>query len=86
MQAFSEEYKNSFERYNDALGDALYSTRHLFLNVTALSWERADGHPWMSSPARPRADCGNWCLPGVPDTWNQILGNMIVQLLRTRDG
>ena len=55
------------------------------LNITQLSEYRKDGHPsiyrrqWvalteeqLSNPAS-FADCGHWCLPGVPDTWNQIL-------------
>ncbi|GAA0139255.1 hypothetical protein LIER_00839 [Lithospermum erythrorhizon] len=55
------------------------------LNITQLSEYRKDGHPsiyrkqWVNLTeeqlANPKsyADCGHWCLPGVPDTWNQIL-------------
>lgn len=53
-----------------------------FLDITTLSLLRKDGHPSTYSadftaeqrknPAR-YADCSHWCLPGVPDTWNELL-------------
>lgn len=56
-----------------------------YLNVTQLAEYRKDAHPsvykrnWvaptkeqLSSP-RKNSDCVHWCLPGVPDVWNQIL-------------
>lgn len=55
------------------------------LNITQLSQYRNDGHPtiykrhWVppteSELANPIAnsDCIHWCLPGVPDVWNEIL-------------
>ncbi|XP_062209470.1 xylan O-acetyltransferase 14-like [Phragmites australis] len=62
------------------------------LNVTQLSEHRKDAHPsvhrrqWdphTEAHARARdpssdADCIHWCLPGVPDVWNQILYAHIV--------
>ncbi|XAR68767.1 hypothetical protein NMG60_11000128 [Bertholletia excelsa] len=55
------------------------------LNITQLSEYRKDGHPsiyrrqWvpltaeqLSKPSS-YADCGHWCLPGVPDVWNELL-------------
>ncbi|KAL4310420.1 hypothetical protein GQ457_01G015190 [Hibiscus cannabinus] len=47
------------------------------LNITYLTGFRKDGHPSKyrepgTSPVAPQ-DCSHWCLPGVPDTWNQIL-------------
>ncbi|EOX95266.1 Trichome birefringence-like 6 [Theobroma cacao] len=49
------------------------------LNVTGLSAYRIDGHPSIYGK-KPRnryssniQDCSHWCLPGVPDTWNEIL-------------
>lgn len=55
------------------------------LNITQLSEYRKEGHPsiyrkqWeplteeeMSNP-KSYADCIHWCLPGVPDTWNELL-------------
>lgn len=55
------------------------------LNITQLSEYRKDAHPsiyrkqWdnlteaqLANPSS-YADCTHWCLPGVPDVWNQIL-------------
>lgn len=50
------------------------------LNITFLSQLRKDGHSSVyylgdgSGPASiRRQDCSHWCLPGVPDTWNELL-------------
>ncbi|CAK9155195.1 unnamed protein product [Ilex paraguariensis] len=45
------------------------------LDITALSLLRDEGHKSRYSlKATPGAhDCLHWCLPGVPDTWNEIL-------------
>lgn len=56
------------------------------LNITQLSEYRKDGHTTVYGERRgklltkeqradPRnyGDCIHWCLPGVPDTWNEIL-------------
>ncbi|KAG9144150.1 hypothetical protein Leryth_013799 [Lithospermum erythrorhizon] len=49
------------------------------LNVTALTSQRKDGHmsiyylgPKHVASLR-RQDCSHWCLPGVPDVWNELL-------------
>lgn len=51
------------------------------LDITILSAMRKDAHPSIYSgdlspeqranPDR-SADCSHWCLPGLPDTWNQL--------------
>ncbi|KAG0496358.1 hypothetical protein HPP92_000893 [Vanilla planifolia] len=51
------------------------------LDITRLSELRKDAHPSIYSgdlspqqranPDR-SADCSHWCLPGLPDTWNQL--------------
>lgn len=49
------------------------------LNITTLSEFRIDGHPSVygkkPTNGRPSSvqDCSHWCLPGVPDTWNELL-------------
>ncbi|KAI9083635.1 hypothetical protein K1719_034577 [Acacia pycnantha] len=49
------------------------------LDITTLSLLRKDGHPSMYGLNGPTGlDCSHWCLPGVPDTWNQILYNLIL--------
>ncbi|XP_071720032.1 protein trichome birefringence-like [Rutidosis leptorrhynchoides] len=58
-------------------------TRVSYLNITRLTDFRKDGHPSiyrkqhyteeeMKSPLHFQ-DCSHWCLPGVPDAWNEIL-------------
>ncbi|KAJ8898994.1 hypothetical protein K2173_008497 [Erythroxylum novogranatense] len=57
-----------------------------FINITQLSEYRIDAHSSIYTEAGGKlltedqkadplhhADCIHWCLPGVPDTWNQIL-------------
>lgn len=44
------------------------------LDVTQLSQLRKDGHPSVyGSRYHTKIDCDRWCLPGVPDTWNELL-------------
>lgn len=49
------------------------------LNITNLSGLRIDGHPSIygrkpgRGPPTGIQDCSHWCLPGVPDTWNELL-------------
>ncbi|CAL4922311.1 unnamed protein product [Urochloa decumbens] len=49
------------------------------LNITDLSRLRTDGHPsvfrlkGVDLTASSAQDCSHWCLPGVPDTWNELL-------------
>ncbi|KAI7735494.1 hypothetical protein M8C21_017852 [Ambrosia artemisiifolia] len=54
----------------------------IYLNISRLTDYRKDGHPSiyrtvhksMSLEQRIAAqDCSHWCLPGVPDTWNELL-------------
>lgn len=50
------------------------------LNITGLSEYRIDAHPSVygrkqifKRPSNTIQDCSHWCLPGVPDTWNEML-------------
>ncbi|XP_010534606.1 PREDICTED: protein trichome birefringence-like 30 [Tarenaya hassleriana] len=62
-----------------------------FLNITRLSEYRKDGHtsfygsprgklvsPEQTSDPATFADCLHWCLPGLPDTWNELLSVYIL--------
>ncbi|KAL8228717.1 hypothetical protein R6Q57_013617 [Mikania cordata] len=42
------------------------------LDITTLSQLRKDAHP-SSYGGGSGVDCSHWCLPGLPDTWNQLL-------------
>ncbi|KAM7274547.1 hypothetical protein ACFE04_016413 [Oxalis oulophora] len=44
-----------------------------FLDITGMSEYRKDAHPSMYSGKHIGNDCSHWCLPGLPDTWNQLL-------------
>ncbi|KAI3449393.1 hypothetical protein Pfo_006058 [Paulownia fortunei] len=47
-----------------------------FLNITSLSDYRPDAHPSIYGRKYVNAgvqDCSHWCLPGVPDNWNELL-------------
>lgn len=50
------------------------------LNVTSMTSKRKDGHsslyylgPKVGPVSPHRQDCSHWCLPGVPDSWNELL-------------
>ncbi|CAA0836850.1 Protein trichome birefringence-like 16 [Striga hermonthica] len=55
--------------------DAVRGTNVRLLDITALSELRDEGHiSRYSIRATPgMQDCLHWCMPGVPDTWNEIL-------------
>eukprot|EP00268_Persea_americana_P067426 TRINITY_DN9283_c0_g1_i1.p1 TRINITY_DN9283_c0_g1~~TRINITY_DN9283_c0_g1_i1.p1 ORF type:complete len:443 (+),score=74.82 TRINITY_DN9283_c0_g1_i1:240-1568(+) len=72
---------------DDVLGGL--RTKVSVINITQLSEYRKDGHTsiyrkfWetfsperLSNPAS-YADCFHWCLPGVPDVWNELLFNLL---------
>ncbi|KAI4364184.1 hypothetical protein MLD38_020311 [Melastoma candidum] len=75
--------------FNDHIADVvggMNNTRKVqFLNITYLSEFRTDAHPSKyrepGTPPEAPQDCSHWCLPGVPDTWNEIL---YAQLLSAR--
>eukprot|EP01018_Ginkgo_biloba_P008764 Gb_27485 [translate_table: standard] len=55
----------------------------MYLNITRITDYRKDGHPsiyrriYLSQEEKIASeryqDCSHWCLPGVPDTWNELL-------------
>lgn len=55
----------------------------IYMNISRLTDFRKDGHPSIyrtvyktekeKREAVSHQDCSHWCLPGVPDTWNQLL-------------
>lgn len=62
-----------------------------YLNITRLTDYRKDAHPSVYRKQKLTAeeskspllhqDCSHWCLPGVPDSWNEILyAEMLVKL------
>ncbi|RID63917.1 hypothetical protein BRARA_E02879 [Brassica rapa] len=66
-----------------------------YLNITRLTDYRKDAHPSVYRKHKLSAkerkspllyqDCSHWCLPGVPDSWNEILyAEMLVKLHQLR--
>ncbi|XLS99040.1 hypothetical protein HN51_041775, partial [Arachis hypogaea] len=56
------------------------------LNITEMTAQRKDGHssiyylgPNGGTAALHQQDCSHWCLPGVPDTWNELLYAMFMK-------
>ncbi|KAI4375914.1 hypothetical protein MLD38_013729 [Melastoma candidum] len=71
-------------RLNDLITRVLRGTDIRALDFTHLSEFRADAHPaiWLGKKdavAIWGQDCMHWCLPGVPDTWVDILTQLICQ-------
>ncbi|CAL8991695.1 unnamed protein product [Prunus brigantina] len=61
------------------------------LNVTRMTARRKDGHsslyylgPKVGPAPLHRQDCSHWCLPGVPDTWNELLYALFLKHEMTR--
>ncbi|MQL96889.1 hypothetical protein Taro_029558 [Colocasia esculenta] len=71
---------------NNLIQQALLGTDIQLLNITYLSEFRADAHPavWLGKKdavAIWGQDCLHWCLPGLPDTWVDILAAWILHSL-----
>ncbi|GAV64912.1 PC-Esterase domain-containing protein/PMR5N domain-containing protein [Cephalotus follicularis] len=62
-----------------------------FINITSLSEYRKDAHtsvytirqgkmltPEQQADPATYADCIHWCLPGLPDTWNEFIYTQII--------
>lgn len=55
------------------------------LNITSMTALRKDAHlslyylgPNSRAPIH-RQDCSHWCLPGVPDAWNEIFYDLFLK-------
>ncbi|RZC44453.1 hypothetical protein C5167_037399 [Papaver somniferum] len=57
---------------NEHLCRALKTSRFQVLDITGLSELRADAHP-STAGGKKHVDCMHWCLPGITDTWNDLL-------------
>lgn len=54
---------------------AVRGTKVKLLDITAISELRDEAHMsgYSIRPTQSVNDCLHWCLPGVPDSWNEIL-------------
>ncbi|KAJ3692883.1 hypothetical protein LUZ60_011978 [Juncus effusus] len=69
---------------NKIINQALHGSKIEILNLTHMSEFRADAHPaiWLGKKDAVSVwgqDCLHWCLPGLPDTWVDVLGVKIMQ-------
>lgn len=67
---------------NQLIEEVLHRTSIKVLDLAHLSEYRADAHPaiWLGKKdavAIWGQDCMHWCLPGVPDTWVDVLAELI---------
>ncbi|CAI7861233.1 unnamed protein product [Closterium sp. NIES-54] len=51
------------------------------VDVTPLSLFRPDGHLQNHCESVKGVDCLHWCLPGIPDTWTDILYSVVMQYI-----
>lgn len=63
------------ESSDPVAASAVKGTGVKLLDITALSKVRDEAHisRFRGPPNSTASDCLHWCLPGVPDTWNEIL-------------
>ncbi|CAI9291475.1 unnamed protein product [Lactuca saligna] len=66
------EYRNNFSDIIKSVVNNM-SVPVTTMYVTPMGSFRSDAHvgTWSDNPTVP--DCSHWCLPGLPDAWNQIL-------------
>ncbi|KAL3837999.1 hypothetical protein ACJIZ3_022590 [Penstemon smallii] len=55
----------------DKVSSRLRKAVHV-LDITTMSQLRKDAHPSIYNQNHSGSDCTHWCLPGLPDTWNQL--------------
>ncbi|OVA17500.1 PC-Esterase [Macleaya cordata] len=80
-ETFLERYPSKVKVLQDVL--RRMRTPVLYLNISKLTYYRADAHPSIyrkeyktveeKIAAENSQDCNHWCLPGVPDTWDELL-------------
>ncbi|XP_072959314.1 protein trichome birefringence-like 2 [Typha angustifolia] len=82
---FNQSYLHHYPSKMRALEQILrqMKTPVLYLNISRLTDYRKDGHPSIyrkkynsveeQIAAERSQDCSHWCLPGIPDSWNELL-------------
>lgn len=85
-----------FSTAAEVLAERLTESRAMnlvVLNVTDMTSRRKDGHPSIyylgaenGLASLHHQDCSHWCLPGVPDSWNELLSVIILKRESTRAG
>ncbi|BAT74698.1 hypothetical protein LR48_Vigan01g122400 [Vigna angularis] len=82
---FNETYLQKYPSKMRALESVIQhmKTPVVYMNTSRLTDYRKDGHPSVYRKEYKKSmdqnstalfeDCSHWCLPGVPDTWNELL-------------
>ncbi|GAB4855691.1 Protein trichome birefringence-like 16 [Ancistrocladus abbreviatus] len=67
------------ESSDPLIAGAIRGTKVRLLDITALSQLRDEGHisRYSIKASQGIQDCLHWCLPGVPDAWNEILAAQV---------
>jgi hypothetical protein len=81
----NEQYLIPYPQKMSILEEVLHGmkTPVAYMNITRMTDYRKEGHPSiyrkqkLSEEERKAPelyqDCSHWCLPGVPDSWNEVL-------------
>ncbi|RZC58604.1 hypothetical protein C5167_005910 [Papaver somniferum] len=89
---YIEKYPAKLKILEDAV--RRMKTPVLYLNITRLTYYRADAHPSIyrkvyktvdeekDAAENSIQDCNHWCLPGIPDIWNELLYNTLLKIGR----
>ncbi|CAL4972845.1 unnamed protein product [Urochloa decumbens] len=74
-QPTTEAKGNDRREFEDILADVVANTSVpvTVLNVTLMGAFRSDAHIGLWSHPNTILDCSHWCLPGVPDAWNELV-------------
>uniref|UniRef100_A0A0D9WGR7 Uncharacterized protein n=1 Tax=Leersia perrieri TaxID=77586 RepID=A0A0D9WGR7_9ORYZ len=74
-QPSSEAKGNDKSEFGTILADVVANMNFpvTLLNVTSMGAFRSDAHVGTWSYPPTVLDCSHWCLPGVPDAWNELL-------------
>lgn len=85
-ETFLTKYPPKMEVLESVLNEM--KTPVMYLNITRITDYRKDAHPSIYRRQYPSQeerseryqDCSHWCLPGVPDTWNELLyASMVIR-------
>ena len=74
-QPSSEAKGNDKSEFGAILADVVTNMKVpiTVLNVTLMGAFRSDAHVGTWSYPPTILDCSHWCLPGVPDAWNELV-------------
>ncbi|KAL2937049.1 Protein trichome birefringence, partial [Bienertia sinuspersici] len=75
-ESFEKTFPKSLTYIIESLIRGMSNPQVKYLNITKLSEYRIDAHSsiyWNKKFISSFADCIHWCLPGLPDTWNELL-------------